>query len=81
MENGKLGWRRSSFCGGGGNNCVEVAATADQGVLIRESEEPDRIIAADGATFGALISAVKAGRVPLAARGRTGRPSAVRGGR
>ncbi|MEU0642960.1 DUF397 domain-containing protein [Streptomyces umbrinus] len=48
-------WQKSSFSGGGdSSDCVEVAAT--QGVLrLRESDEPDTVIAATGAGLAALI--------------------------
>lgn len=52
-------WHRSSFCGGGGNNCVEVAAT-DSHLALRESEDPTRVLAPSGSTFRALLSTVKA---------------------
>lgn len=53
-------WQRSSFCGGGGNNCVEVAAT-DNGVAIRESDIPDEVLATGSNTLFSLIRSVKAG--------------------
>ncbi|MCE7083025.1 DUF397 domain-containing protein [Streptomyces sp. ST2-7A] len=55
-------WRRSSFCGAGGNNCVEVAATVG-GVAVRESEVPGRVVVAEPAAFAALLDAIRAGRV------------------
>jgi hypothetical protein len=53
-------WQRSSFCSGGGNNCVEVAANGD-GVALRESEDPARIIATDGGSLRALVATLKEG--------------------
>jgi Domain of unknown function (DUF397) len=53
-------WQRSSFCGGGGNNCVEIAATRG-GIALRESEDPARIVTTDRAALRALIISVKAG--------------------
>lgn len=61
-------WQRASFCGGGGNNCVEVAATR-QGLALREGESPAHILAVDRAALGALIQHVKA-------QGPVGRPAA-----
>ncbi|MDB1086592.1 DUF397 domain-containing protein [Streptomyces sp. ACA25] len=55
-------WLRSSFCGGGGNNCVEVAAVGE-GIALRESEDPGQVVAMDRAAFGALLAGVKAGRL------------------
>ena len=36
----RLTWRKSSFSGGNGADCVEVAET-DAGVLVRHSKRPD----------------------------------------
>ncbi|MBV9140805.1 MAG: DUF397 domain-containing protein [Pseudonocardiales bacterium] len=35
----QVGWRTSSYCGGSGD-CVEVAS-APEGVLVRDSKDPD----------------------------------------
>lgn len=57
-------WQRSSFCGGGGNNCVEIAASAEDGLIaLRESESPDTVLTADRDALRALLSGVKAGQV------------------
>jgi hypothetical protein len=53
-------WQRSSFCGGGGNNCVEVAAAAN-GVALRESNTPDEALTTDRTALRSLIRSVKAG--------------------
>lgn len=53
-------WQRSSFCGGGGNNCVEVAAAAS-GVALRESSIPDEALTTGRTTLFSLIRSVKAG--------------------
>ncbi|NGO46576.1 DUF397 domain-containing protein [Streptomyces ureilyticus] len=53
-------WQRSSFCGGGGNNCVEVAATTN-GVELRESDIPDEVLATARTALFSLIRSVKAG--------------------
>lgn len=52
-------WQRSSFCGGGGNNCIEVAATPD-GMALRESGVPAEILTANRRAALALIRDVKA---------------------
>ncbi|HCA85647.1 MAG TPA: DUF397 domain-containing protein [Streptomyces sp.] len=57
-------WQRSSFCSGGGNNCVEVAAT-DNGLALRESESPARVLTTSRSAFGILIRNVKAGTLRL----------------
>ncbi|WP_311729729.1 DUF397 domain-containing protein [Streptomyces lonegramiae] len=46
-------WRKSSFSGGDGPECVELARRADT-TLIRESDAPHVVLAA-------FIAAVKAG--------------------
>jgi hypothetical protein len=53
-------WHRSSFCGGGGNNCVEVAAT-QKGVALRESDAPAEILITGRGALLSLIRGVKAG--------------------
>lgn len=54
-------WRQSSYCGNGGNNCVQLAI-ADQGIAIRESEVPGTVITARPASLRAFLRAAKAGR-------------------
>ncbi|MFD0772328.1 DUF397 domain-containing protein [Streptomonospora algeriensis] len=39
-ESPGLRWRKSSYSGGAGGNCVEVAAVTDQR-LIRDSNQPE----------------------------------------
>ncbi|MBT2487481.1 DUF397 domain-containing protein [Streptomyces sp. ISL-96] len=56
-------WQRSSFCAGGGNNCVEVATAGSDGVAIRESESPADIVSTNRAALTALVLGVKAGEV------------------
>ncbi|MFI0771731.1 DUF397 domain-containing protein [Streptomyces sp. NPDC021218] len=55
-------WRKSSFSEGQGDNCVELAAVTD-GIRIRESDEPEAVIRTTPAALGALIRAVKVGRL------------------
>ncbi|MEU5899341.1 MULTISPECIES: DUF397 domain-containing protein [Streptomyces] len=55
----KSDWQRSSFCGGGGNNCVEVAATASDDIALRESESPADVLTTDRAALGALIRSLR----------------------
>ncbi|QUW79439.1 DUF397 domain-containing protein [Streptomyces mirabilis] len=54
------GWQRSSFCGGGGNNCVELAATGD-GVALRESDSPAEVLVTGRDALLSLIRGVKTG--------------------
>jgi hypothetical protein len=67
-EMAEFTWRRSSFCGGGGNNCVEVAATGD-GVALRESDSPTEVLVTDRGPLLSLICGVKAGAMPPAESG------------
>jgi hypothetical protein len=60
MEQTGTDWQRSSFCGGGGNNCVEIAATRE-GIALRESDDPAQVVITDHAVLRALIASVKAG--------------------
>ncbi|MBL1113382.1 DUF397 domain-containing protein [Streptomyces sp. 110] len=53
-------WQRSSFCGGGGNNCIEVAAD-DSGIAIRESLEPGAVLHTDRVALRTFICGVKRG--------------------
>jgi len=53
-------WQKSSFSGGEGPNCVEVARRGG-GVLIRESEDPGAVLAVTRASLAAFIAGVKAG--------------------
>jgi Domain of unknown function (DUF397) len=36
-----LSWIKSSYSGGSGDNCVEVAALHDGGRAVRDSKDPD----------------------------------------
>ncbi|MGK5447547.1 DUF397 domain-containing protein [Streptomyces radiopugnans] len=53
-------WQKSSFCGGGGNNCVELRSDAGA-IRLRESERPGQAIATTPAALRALILSAKAG--------------------
>ncbi|WP_078965616.1 DUF397 domain-containing protein [Streptomyces sp. IGB124] len=55
----KVVWQRSSFCGGGGNNCVEIAELPD-GIAIRDSVYPGRVLAIGRAALSAFIGHVRA---------------------
>ncbi|WP_327727708.1 DUF397 domain-containing protein [Streptomyces sp. NBC_00487] len=56
----KSQWSKSSFSGEGGNNCVEIAAPSPEGIALRESESPIRVLTTDRAVFGALVQSAKA---------------------
>jgi len=55
-------WQRSSFCGGGGNNCVELAATKN-GVAVRESDSPTEVLVMGRGALLSLIRGVRAGTI------------------
>jgi hypothetical protein len=56
-----LDWKRSSFCGGGGNNCVEVAIADEDGdVVIRTSTRPQTVIRTSRDAFAALVTQLRA---------------------
>ncbi|MET9581585.1 DUF397 domain-containing protein [Streptomyces sp. NPDC006539] len=54
-------WQRSSFCAGGGNNCVEVAASGATNVALRESENPTAVLVTSQGALRALVLGVKSG--------------------
>ncbi|MEE1785908.1 DUF397 domain-containing protein [Streptomyces sp. SP17BM10] len=59
----ELAWRKPSICGDG-NNCPEVAITAD-GVLIRSSLVPDGVAQLTTAEWRDLVAAIRAGEFDL----------------
>lgn len=57
-----LNWRKSSFSGGQGGNCVEVAELPDGGTAVRHSKSPaEPVIAYTAAEWDAFLKGVKAG--------------------
>jgi hypothetical protein len=55
-------WRKSSYSGGTGGDCVELAL-AEQGLLIRDSKAPlGGMLSLTDASASAFLSGVKAGR-------------------
>ncbi|MFJ2200505.1 DUF397 domain-containing protein [Streptomyces violaceusniger] len=56
-------WRKSSYSGDAANNCVELAQAPDApAILLRESDEPETVIATTPAALRALTRAARAGR-------------------
>ena len=57
-----LTWSKSSFSGGQGGSCVEVAALPDGGTAVRHSKHIDGpAIAYTAAEWAAFLAGVKAG--------------------
>lgn len=54
-------WQRASACGGGGNNCVEVAVNSTGSVALRDSTRPHQTVATSGAAFRALVHELRSG--------------------
>jgi hypothetical protein len=54
-------WRKSSYSGSNGGDCVEVAALPDQGLAVRDSKDPDgpklTFTRAEWRTFTAAVKA------------------------
>jgi hypothetical protein len=61
------GWRKSSYSGGNGGACLEVAVLPDGGLAVRDSKDPDgaRLAFAAG-TWRAFVASVKDGEFDLA---------------
>lgn len=60
-------WRKSSYSGNGGANCVEVARALPQSVAVRDSKDPrGPVLTMEPAEWQEFITEVKAGRHDLA---------------
>ncbi|MEU5641474.1 DUF397 domain-containing protein [Streptomyces milbemycinicus] len=55
-----LKWQKSSYSGGGGPNCVELARRTDT-TLIRESDDPHVVLTTTRTGLAAFIAGAKAG--------------------
>jgi hypothetical protein len=40
MDNSHLTWRKSSYSGGNGGNCIEVASASKPLIAVRDSKDP-----------------------------------------
>ncbi|MEV6792395.1 DUF397 domain-containing protein [Streptomyces sp. NPDC051320] len=49
-------WQKSSYCAEG-SNCVELAATSDGAIQLRESDDPGRVLTVTQVGFAALLAA------------------------
>ena len=60
-------WRKSSYSGGNGGACVEVAVLGDGGMAVRDSKDPDGArLAFTADEWAAFTAAVKAGKFDAA---------------
>ena len=57
----ELNWVKSSFSDAGGNNCVEVAAADDDGIAIRDSKDPGKVLWTNRTALRGFIRAVRGG--------------------
>jgi hypothetical protein len=67
VESKDLSWRKSSFSGNGGAECVEIGTT-QAGIVagIRDSKSPERgHLGVTPDVFGALLASVKRGELDL----------------
>jgi Domain of unknown function (DUF397) len=63
METVDQRWRKSSYSGNGGGNCVEVASNMPGVVAVRDSKNPDGpVLTVETAGWQEFIADVKAGR-------------------
>jgi hypothetical protein len=63
MEASSLSWRKSSYSGNGGGNCVETALRLPHTVAVRDSKNPHGpVLTLAPGTWQAFITDVKAGR-------------------
>jgi Domain of unknown function (DUF397) len=67
MDLSSVTWRTSSYSGGNGGNCVEVAALPDDGRAVRDSKDragPVLVFSPDG--WRAFTAGVRTGEFDLA---------------
>ncbi|MCY0931952.1 DUF397 domain-containing protein [Streptomyces sp. H27-H1] len=53
-------WQKSSFSGGGGENCIEVGQEPGR-IVMRESDDPGIVLTTSPEKLAAFIKGVKAG--------------------
>ncbi|MFJ6052291.1 DUF397 domain-containing protein [Streptomyces sp. NPDC092307] len=59
--NSEFNWQKSSFSGGGGEQCLYVADGHDGAILLCESDDPASVISTSPEKLAAFIAGVKAG--------------------
>jgi len=55
----ELNWQKSSFSGGPEGNCLFIATTPDGTIRLRESDEPQTVIATAPQGLTALLRHIK----------------------
>ncbi|MEV7441027.1 DUF397 domain-containing protein [Streptomyces sp. NPDC091204] len=60
MSASPINWKKSSFSGGEGENCLELGA-ADGMIKMRESDDPDVVITTSRDKLAAFLAGAKAG--------------------
>ncbi|MEU8925455.1 DUF397 domain-containing protein [Kitasatospora sp. NPDC048545] len=59
-------WRKSSYSGTNGGNCIEVAPGFPGLAPVRDSKGPDGpVLVFPGSSWGVFIAAVRSGRFPV----------------
>ncbi|MFI0911421.1 DUF397 domain-containing protein [Streptomyces abikoensis] len=66
-------WQKSSYSGTA-SNCLNIAPVGDGTLRLRESDDPDVVLATSTASLRALIRAAKAGRLPAGGEWRLWSP-------
>jgi Domain of unknown function (DUF397) len=57
----ELAWRKSSYSGSSGGNCVEVAALSEGGFAVRDSKDTDGpVLGFSADEWGAFVRTMKA---------------------
>ena len=66
MDLSNATWRKTSYSGGNGGNCVEIVALPDHSRAVRDSKDPEgpKLVFAP-ATWRAFTAAVKGGAFDL----------------
>jgi Domain of unknown function (DUF397) len=66
MDLSNATWRKSSYSGGNGGNCVEVAVLPDGGRAVRDSKDPDGPkLTCSPAEWRTFINAMRSGTFDL----------------
>ncbi|MFF3003259.1 DUF397 domain-containing protein [Kitasatospora sp. NPDC057940] len=62
----KLLWRKSSYSGPDGGDCIEVASGLPTRIPVRDSKDPDGpVLAFPASSWGAFVAAVQNGEFPV----------------